>query len=70
MLYLTCGKIVIEDLRAFKPSFEMSTSSILMDPSAASMILNNPNVIEDFPAPVLPAMPTFSPGRILKEIPT
>lgn len=37
------------------------------DPGSVSQILNTDWMIEDFPAPVLPTMPTFSPGKILKE---
>ena len=31
----------------------------MMEPPAASMIRNSPNVSEDLPAPVLPTMPAY-----------
>ncbi len=46
----------------------MSTSSINILPSNASNILNKHNVIVLFPLPVLPAIPIFSFGNILKDI--
>ena len=37
------------------------------DPGYDSQILNTDWMIDDLPAPVLPTIPTFSPGRILNE---
>ena len=44
----------------------MSIPSIIIYPFMASNILNNVNVIVDFPAPVLPTTPIFSFGLIVK----
>ena len=38
------------------------------EPNSGSMILKRAWIIEDFPAPVLPTIPTFYPSSILKEI--
>lgn len=40
-----------------------------MAPSTASINLNKLNVKLDFPAPVLPTIPTFSLGLITNETP-
>ena len=50
--------------RSCSPNWEMSTPSMQTRPSAASIIRNKANVTDDFPAPVLPTMPTFSCGWI------
>ena len=44
----------------------MSWSSIIIFPSNASMILKMLRIIVDFPEPVLPHIPTFSPDLICK----
>lgn len=51
--------MVIRDLNIFNSTFEISTPSIIILPSAASTILNRLKVNEDFPAPVLPTMPIY-----------
>lgn len=61
--------MVRADLSFANPSWPMMTSSILMQPPAASIILKSPNVSDDFPAPVRPTIPTFSPELILNETP-
>ncbi len=61
--------MVIADLKVFNPSSAMLIPSILMQPPSASMILNNPRVNDDFPAPVWPTTPTFSPGKIVNVTP-
>jgi hypothetical protein len=58
--------IVIFDLKLFKPIFEISTSSIKIFPSYGSIILNNDNIIVDFPDPDLPTIPFFFFFLILK----
>lgn len=52
----TCGIIEIFSLRSCKPIVEMSTPSIIIDPSKYAS-LNRPWIIDDFPAPVLPTIP-------------
>lgn len=54
----TWGIIVNFDLKLCRPIFEISISSINIVPVTGSIILNNAKVIEDFPAPVRPIMPT------------
>ena len=54
---ITCGMIVIFDLRSWSPIVEISIPSITMLPFAFSRILNNAIVKDDFPAPVLPTIP-------------
>ena len=49
--------MVILDLSWCNPMVPMSIESIRILPDDGSMILNNPIVIEDLPAPVLPTMP-------------
>ena len=55
---ITCGMIVIFDLKSSSPRVEMSMPSISMNPPADSMILNNARVSDDLPAPVRPTIPT------------
>jgi hypothetical protein len=55
--------MVSADLSLASPSEAMLMPSILMQPPVPSMILKSDKVSEDFPAPVLPTMPTFSVGR-------
>ena len=47
------------DLRSYSPMCSAFSPSILICPSEASIIRNNANVMDDFPAPVLPTMPTW-----------
>ncbi len=54
----TCGMMVSFDLRSWRPRVDMLTPSMVMDPPAASKILNRDKVIEDLPAPVRPTIPT------------
>ena len=61
--------IVSLDLSVPRPIFETSMPSIKIDPSADSRIRNNANVSEDFPAPVRPTIPIFSPEEILNVTP-
>ena len=49
--------MVIRDLRSCSPIIDISTPSICILPFAASIILNNARVKDDFPAPVLPTIP-------------
>ena len=51
--------IVSFDLRSYSPMCSAFSPSILICPSEASIIRNNANVMDDFPAPVLPTMPTW-----------
>lgn len=53
--------IVILERKSCNPREAISIPSIDIDPFTASMMRNNDNVKEDFPAPVLPTMPTFVP---------
>jgi len=61
--------IVKADLKVNSPSSAMLMSSIFIQPPEASMSLKSAKVRDDFPAPVRPTIPTFSPGRILNETP-
>jgi len=45
--------------RSCKPMSAMFTPSIVILPSAASIILNKARVRDDLPAPVRPTMPTY-----------
>lgn len=59
-LYCTCGMIVSLFLRSCRPMVEISTSSMMMRPPAASMMRNRQLVRLDFPAPVRPTMPIWA----------
>lgn len=52
--------IVIEFLNYLRDNYAISIPSIKIYPSKDSKILNKLKVIDDFPAPVLPTIPTFS----------
>lgn len=54
----TWGIIVTLNRRSWSPILAMLIPSTRISPSAASLIRNKPRVSEDFPAPVLPTMPT------------
>ena len=63
-----CGITDIRCLRVCNPSFNASTSPMrYSDPIYGSAILNSAWMMEVFPAPVLPTIPTFSPSLILNE---
>ena len=49
--------MVIRDRRLWTPSLEISVLSMVIRPSAASIIRNSANVREDLPAPVRPTIP-------------
>lgn len=55
----TWGMIVMRDLRSWSPMSAMLTPSMKIFPLAASKILKIPRASEDFPAPVLPTIPTW-----------
>ena len=59
----TCGMMVSFERRFCRPICEMVFPSITMEPAADSMIRNRASVIDDFPAPVRPTMPTFKSRR-------
>ena len=59
--------IVIDSLNYLRDKFAISTLSINILPSNDSNILNRLKVIDDLPAPVLPTIPIFSFGFILKS---
>ncbi len=61
--------MVSADLSLPSPSCEMVSPSMLMDPPADSIILNRARVSEDFPAPVRPTIPIFSPEDTLQSMP-
>ena len=54
-------------LRVSNFNLEMSSPSIKIEPECNSTILVNAIEIVDLPAPVLPTIPTFSPGDTLNE---
>lgn len=49
--------MVILNRKSWSPIFAILIPSIIISPSAASLIRNKPKVSEDFPAPVLPTIP-------------
>ena len=57
----SCGIIAIFDRSLCRPSVVTSTPSILMDPPAGSTMRNRARNSDDFPDPVLPQIPSFSP---------
>ena len=61
--------MVILSLKSDNPSFEISAPSILILPPHPSMILQSARQSVDFPAPVHPTTPIFSPGFIFKLSP-
>lgn len=63
------GMIVILSLKSDSPSFEISAPSILILPPHPSIIRQSARQRVDFPAPVLPTTPIFSPGLICKLSP-
>jgi hypothetical protein len=54
-------------LKECNPISEVLIPSIKMSPSTF-VILNSAEIIELLPPPVLPQIPTFSPGLISKEM--
>ena len=58
---------MILDLKSLSPSSEVLTPSISIYPESASTILSSESIIEDFPAPVLPTIPTLQPPSIEKD---
>ena len=48
---------MILNRKSWSPIFAILIPSIIISPSAASLIRNKPKVSEDFPAPVLPTIP-------------
>ena len=57
------------DLRSWSPKVQMSTPSIIIFPSEGSTILNNAWISVDFPLPVRPTTPIFSPPCMLIVMP-
>ena len=68
MLLDTCGMTVNFDRRSCKPSEQMSTPSIIIDPSAASIMRNRLKANEDFPAPVLPTIDSTTAGTAAADL--
>lgn len=60
---LTCGMMVILKRRLCRPILAMFTPSMMISPSADSLIRNKPRVRDDFPAPVRPTIPTCNTER-------
>ena len=60
--------IVIRDLRSLSPIVAISIPSIRMAPPTDSMIRNRASVREDFPAPVLPTIPTLASREVKTAI--
>lgn len=63
----TWGMMVILKRRSCRPILAMLTSSIMISPSAGSLMRNKPRVRDDFPAPVRPTMPTCGTARAQGE---
>ena len=59
--------IVILERNSCNPRDAISTPSMRIEPSAASIIRNRAKVKDDFPAPVLPTIPTFFPPATSKD---
>ncbi len=57
---------MILDLKSLSPNSDVLTPSISIYPESASTILSSESIIEDFPAPVLPTIPTLHPLYIVK----
>ncbi|KAH3666043.1 hypothetical protein OGAPHI_004232 [Ogataea philodendri] len=57
-------------LSVLRPSLEMSRPSMVMLPLSRSTNLKKLVMIVDFPAPVRPTTPTFSPELTWKETPS
>lgn len=58
LLVLTWGMMVILERRSWRPIWAMLIPSIKIRPFAASRIRKIPKARDDFPAPVLPTIPT------------
>ena len=63
------GIIPSRDLRSWSPNVEMSIPSITIFPAEGSTSLNNTWTRVDFPLPVRPTTPIFSPPWILNVRP-
>lgn len=63
------GMIPNRDLRSWSPKVQMSTPSMIILPSEGSTILNSAWISVDFPLPVLPTTPIFSPPCMLIVMP-
>ena len=63
------GMMPNRDLRSWSPKVQMSTPSIIIFPSEGSTILNNAWISVDFPLPVRPTTPIFSPPCMLIVMP-
>lgn len=59
VILLTCGMMVSLERRSCSPKLAMLMPSITIFPSAASRIRKIPKAKDDFPAPVLPTIPTY-----------
>lgn len=57
---LSCGTKEIRDRRIFNGNVDMSHESIVIFPEWSGAIRNNADIIELFPAPVLPTIPIRS----------
>lgn len=62
----SCGMTVIFWRRSWRPMVEISTSSRIICPPAASTIRNRERAREDFPAPVRPTTPILWPGAMFR----
>lgn len=65
---LTCGMMVILKRRLCRPILAMFIPSMMISPSADSLIRNKPRVRDDFPAPVRPTIPTCNTERGCGEV--
>ena len=61
----TCGMMVSLFLSTCSPTSAMWTPSMVIRPSAPSMIRNNARVNDDFPAPVRPTTPIYKARRAI-----
>ena len=59
-----------ECLKVWRPNLRASCPpNVYYDPYSGSQILSKDCIIDDFPAPVLPTIPTFYPFKTLKLTP-
>lgn len=63
------GMIPNQDLRSWRPSMQTSIPSIIIFPPEGSTSLKNTWIRVDFPLPVRPTTPIFSPPWMLRVMP-
>ena len=64
----SCGIIVSRERNAWRPKSAILMPSMVMEPSAASIMRNKPSVSDDLPAPVRPTIPTYTRNNLFFNI--